>query len=606
MQPINYLSAMPQIDLGASLFNGLRAGQGIQESRQLREMRDIQIQQARAEQEQANSFRTDIDKLLADPTPEGYAAMFARYPSFQKALSASWETRDKAAKESDLRELSGIYAAGQSGRWDVAVSALKRRIEADRAAGQDTTEDEEALRIAENGTPEEKRALLGMTGVQLAATLGPDKFTDAYKELNPNQQREGKVVGDYLVDPVTGEVRFQAPTDSKYMNVDGNLVEIPGAPGMQGSLQDTRGAPGTGTSANSAPWDMGDLQGLFERMIQQESGGQQFGADGKPLRSPKGAIGIAQVMPKTGPEAAQLAGLPWDVKRFHTDPEYNAALGKAYFQKQLSDFEDPALAAAAYNAGPKRVQDALRKGGANGWINHVPEETRNYVSNVVPARSGGAPKVLFSKPKEDGYTQLTPQEVSALGLPIGTVAQRGPNGKIDVINKGDAADAPYSQSALDAFDRAIGTAGRLLEHPGFESAVGMKGLSGGLLGGWTVPGTDAADFNAELEAMKAQVFLPMVQSMKGMGQLSNAEGQKLTDAIGALDTKMSEGAFKKSLQRIIGDLTTYRNRGAGKDGGKSPDLSNGGILNVRTAEEYNALPPGAEYRDPQGNLRRKR
>lgn len=582
MQPINYLAAMPQIDLGASLFNGLRAGQGIQESRQLREINELKIQQARAEQEQTNSFRADVDKLLTDPTPEGYAAMFAKYPSFQKALASSWETRDKAAKETDLRELSGIYAAGQSGRWEVAASALKRRIEADRAAGQDTTEDEEALRIAETGTPEEKRALLGMTGVQLAATLGPDKFTEAYKELNPNQQREGKVVGDYLVDPVTGAVRFQAPTDPKYMNVDGNLVEIPGAPGMQGG------------------------EDIFERMIQQESGGQQFGADGKPLRSPKGAVGIAQVMPKTGPEAAQLAGLPWDVKRFHTDPEYNAALGKAYFQKQLSDFEDPALAAAAYNAGPKRVQDALRKGGANGWIKHVPEETQNYVSNVVPARSGGSPKVLFSKPKDEGYKQLTPQEVSALGLPIGTVAQRGPNGKIDIINKGDTADAPYSQSALDAFDRAIGTANRLLEHPGFDSAVGMKGLSGGFLGGWTVPGTDAADFNAELEAMKAQVFLPMVQSMKGMGQLSNAEGQKLTDAIGALDTKMSEGAFERSLKRIIGDLTTYRNRGAGKEGAKSPDLSNGGILNVRTTEEYNALPPGAEYRDPQGNLRRKR
>src|SRR5207253_1025170 len=44
----------------------------------------------------------------------------------------------------------------------------------------------------------------------------------------------------------------------------------------------------------------------FNVAIGTESGGKQFGADGKPLTSPKGAIGIAQVMPTTAPEAAKL------------------------------------------------------------------------------------------------------------------------------------------------------------------------------------------------------------------------------------------------------------------------------------------------------------
>ncbi len=138
-----------------------------------------------------------------------------------------------------------------------------------------------------------------------------------------------------------------------------------------------------------------------------------------------------------------------------------------------------------------------------------------------------------------------------------------PGGPADKPDPADKADAPYSQSAIDAFDRAIGTAGRLKKHPGFNAAIGMPSINpfDGNLAGFVVPGSRAADFRAELDALKAQVFLPMVQSMKGLGALSNAEGQKLTDAIGALDPRMSEDGFSSSLDRIIGDLKSYRDRG---------------------------------------------
>ncbi|MES2902690.1 MAG: hypothetical protein V4696_00750 [Pseudomonadota bacterium] len=144
------------------------------------------------------------------------------------------------------------------------------------------------------------------------------------------------------------------------------------------------------------------------------------------------------------------------------------------------------------------------------------------------------------------------------------------------INKGETGGttAAYSQSALDAFDRAISSAERLKKHRGYGAAVG-SGFDPQAWGSYVpfnndpddnglraVSGTSARDFEAELGAMKAQVFLPMVQSMKGMGALSNAEGAKLTTAIGALDPGMSEDAFRSSLDRIIGDLTEYRNRGA--------------------------------------------
>ena len=47
----------------------------------------------------------------------------------------------------------------------------------------------------------------------------------------------------------------------------------------------------------------------FSRNIQVESGGKQFGADGKVLTSPKGALGISQILPGTAAETAAKHGI---------------------------------------------------------------------------------------------------------------------------------------------------------------------------------------------------------------------------------------------------------------------------------------------------------
>lgn len=148
-----------------------------------------------------------------------------------------------------------------------------------------------------------------------------------------------------------------------------------------------------------------DADRAFSILLGTESDGKQFDANGRPLTSRKGAIGIAQVMPATAPEAAKLAGLPWDENRYRTDAEYNKALGRAYFNKQLQDFGgDLSLAYAAYNAGPGAVRKALKGSErqvvveANAdpsapkrieWLSLLPKETQNYVAKNMAAFSGG-------------------------------------------------------------------------------------------------------------------------------------------------------------------------------------------------------------------------
>lgn len=136
---------------------------------------------------------------------------------------------------------------------------------------------------------------------------------------------------------------------------------------------------------------------LFDGLIHQESGGSQFNKDGSVKTSSAGAIGIAQVMPGTAPEAARLAGLPFDEQRYRNDPEYNKALGRAYFNEQMRTFGgDPKKALAAYNMGPGSdskgggVKGLVAKYGED-WLSHAPAETQNYVASIMGRVGAGSP-----------------------------------------------------------------------------------------------------------------------------------------------------------------------------------------------------------------------
>ncbi|WP_256682552.1 transglycosylase SLT domain-containing protein [Klebsiella grimontii] len=164
---------------------------------------------------------------------------------------------------------------------------------------------------------------------------------------------------------------------------------------------------------------------LFSAMIWQESGGNQYGKDGAPLVSPKGAVGVAQVMEDTGPEAARLAGVPWDRDKWLNDPRYNAKLGQAYFGAQMKRYDNnPVLAVAAYNAGPGSVDSWIKQFGdpRTGAVSNeqfaaaIPyDETRNYVAKVTgsaPAIPGAATmENLINQPFWDA---MSPQNKSAM------------------------------------------------------------------------------------------------------------------------------------------------------------------------------------------------
>lgn len=104
--------------------------------------------------------------------------------------------------------------------------------------------------------------------------------------------------------------------------------------------------------------------------------------------SPVGAQGLMQIMPYTGKNIAKLLGDNTFVTTKLVDPELNIKYAARYLQRLLQSFDgDQSLVAAAYNAGPHRVESWLASFGhldRDEFIEHIPfVETRNYVKKVL-------------------------------------------------------------------------------------------------------------------------------------------------------------------------------------------------------------------------------
>lgn len=101
---------------------------------------------------------------------------------------------------------------------------------------------------------------------------------------------------------------------------------------------------------------------LLRAVAHQESGGKPRAV------SRAGATGVMQIMPATGQELGVT-----DL----TNPEQSIYAGAKYLSQMLDKYKRPELALAAYNAGPKRVDDYMAGRG------QLPNETQAYVPAVT-------------------------------------------------------------------------------------------------------------------------------------------------------------------------------------------------------------------------------
>ena len=173
-------------------------------------------------------------------------------------------------------------------------------------------------------------------------------------------------------------------------------------------------------------------------------------------------------------------------------------------------------------------QQVLQKelGDRQAWL------SRNGGGVAAPAQGGGGGGGSLA-------TQLKTQTEAA--QEVGTDL-----GKIKVNQPKTEENADYLITRIN----------ELVTHPGFETSVGRKGASYGF-GLTTDPifaGTDASDWQARFKEVGGQSFLQAIENLRGLGALSNLEGEAATKAIQRMSTSQSEKEFKtaaKDFNEII-------------------------------------------------------
>jgi hypothetical protein len=176
-----------------------------------------------------------------------------------------------------------------------------------------------------------------------------------------------------------------APTDKPtHEPAENRVAPVPEKPNITPSAEDICRAVEQDAAENELPVE------FFARVIWQES---RFNARAV---SPKGALGIAQFMPRTA-DFRHVAD-PFD-------PIEALKESASYLHDLRAQFGNLGLAAAAYNAGPGRVTAWLTSKRA------LPNETRNYVAIIT-----GWPA--------DEWASASPPKISETTIPQGIPCTR--------------------------------------------------------------------------------------------------------------------------------------------------------------------------------------
>lgn len=184
---------------GAALIPDLQAQLAQQQQLDMqRQQLGLQAAKYQAEQAQLGrelaedqAYAADVQALSALPMeqqPQAVAALMRKYPKRAEALKKSWDSQEESVKNANFRSASEMWFLLKNGATDKAAAILRKRVEADRAAGQDVSDDEQVLADLESGDPERVKAAYQNFSYLMQAAAGPDKFASIAGVVDPQTE----------------------------------------------------------------------------------------------------------------------------------------------------------------------------------------------------------------------------------------------------------------------------------------------------------------------------------------------------------------------------------------------------------------------------------
>lgn len=290
-----------------------------------------------------------------------------------------------------------------------------------------------------------------------------------------------------------------------------------------------------------------DLMTKYPGQLEKIQSGMKWADEDQ--RNSIGTLAAGARLAASSPEAMQswLQNNANELARVGVDPN-NVAQMYQQNPSGFGEFVDHLGMAALgpidyFNVQDKMVGSQQDQQRINETIrNNDMTNARGWASNNIAQQNVNLRRMELEDKK---YDRLIANETNALKL-AELQDKRLQNQQAMEQAKRDKADA-YN-SGMDNLSRTIETATKVLNSPGF---TGYFGTNLNPLSSRFIPGTEAADTETLVDTLKSQGFLSGIQQMKGMGALSNAEGQKVMDAIGSLSPNQSEKSARAAIKTII-------------------------------------------------------
>lgn len=176
---------------------------------------------------------------------------------------------------------------------------------------------------------------------------------------------------------------------------------------------------------------------------------------------------------------------------------------------------------------PGTLEDWKKVGGNNG---------RSYAP-IPYTRPDGT--IGYGIPRDDGkFTDIQSPEGAEFMSPFERARQTSSGTAEGRITTEQALSAA---SDIQAADQALNVLDQIVTHPYLEQGTGFSSY------GNFIRGTGRYDFQNLVDQSKNGAFLTAIQQLRGLGALSNTEGQAATSAITRMDTATSKEAFLQAV-----------------------------------------------------------
>jgi hypothetical protein len=177
-----------------------------------------------------------------------------------------------------------------------------------------------------------------------------------------------------------------------------------------------------------------------------------------------------------------------------------------------------------------------------------------YVKSLPPAEQQRYMEVKRAQQMLNAGTQFVDPSGRRAPIPIDNVGKQAQE-EIGTAQGKAAAAAPGDISTADS---ALELLNSIRNDPNREAGTGVSSVQNMIMA------TPGYDFQNKVDQAKSGAFLTAIQQLRGMGALSNAEGQTATSAVTRMNTATSEGAFMEALndyeRMIMKGRTTAQQR----------------------------------------------